>query len=536
MSKHSVLRVADYIFKFAIIFLSYVVTGLNGLSIGAVSGFATLVWFPSGISLAALLLGGYRFFPAVFLSAFFVNFLNGASLEVAFGIAVGNSLEALIGAYLLNKLRLNTRFSKISDVLKLVLVGAVFSTAISATIGVTTLFFGKVISSSSEYHRTWVTWWIGDMLSDLVVAPFILAWSKPKIKWVNISRFCEALLMAIVVLLASLLIFTRFFHYLSPYASLAYILYPILLWVALRFGPKEVTGAVMIISLISIWGTAHGFGPYGGGQNLSENLLLLQGFIGTVAATSLLLTAIIYEKNEHERRKDDFISIASHELKTPITTISSYLELLQKIGKKIKNDKVSLYVSKMDDQVKRLSSLVSNLLDVSKIQASKLILNKEKFYIDDLVADTIADLQKFHKFHKIILKETVHKRVFADKFRIAQVITNLITNAGKYSPKSNKIFIKIAPSDSKNVVVSVVDFGIGIDPKYKKYIFGRFSQIDIKMRPSFSGLGLGLYICNQIIKQHGGRIWVESQKGKGSTFSFELPVWVLDRKKHSKNG
>ncbi len=222
-----------------------------------------------------------------------------------------------------------------------------------------------------------------------------------------------------------------------------------------------------------------------------------------------------------EKQKDDFLAIASHELKTPITTLKAYTQILQQVFSE--NPKANLYLDKMSEQLNRLITLVNELLDVSRIESGKLRLNKEKFLLDDLLRDVTADLAHINKQHRIIVEGVTTTFVYADKYRISQVLINLISNAIKYSPKSDRVIVSLKEHPSE-VVVKIKDFGIGITKRDIALVFSKFFQANNKIRQSFAGLGLGLHISSEIIERHHGKIWVESTKGVGSTFYFSLPL------------
>lgn len=232
----------------------------------------------------------------------------------------------------------------------------------------------------------------------------------------------------------------------------------------------------------------------------------------------------ITERKEIEYRKDEFISIASHELKTPLTSLKGFAQLLNGIvSKNPKQQKIYHYVTKINEQVDRLSDLVNDLLDVSKIQSGKLDLKKEWFLIDGLIIEIASDMQETTATHIIETQLDAPKKICADKYRISQVLINLVSNAIKYSPQGKRVII-FSNSAQNGVEVAVQDFGIGIAKKDLNFVFEKFYQAKNKIRTSFAGLGLGLYISAEIIKRHHGRIWVESQKGVGSTFSFTIPT------------
>ncbi|MBX4210758.1 PAS domain-containing protein, partial [Candidatus Parcubacteria bacterium] len=228
-----------------------------------------------------------------------------------------------------------------------------------------------------------------------------------------------------------------------------------------------------------------------------------------------------------DQRKDEFISMASHELKTPVTTIKLYTELLQKI---VKEDKPSTYLTHMMDQLDRLAKLITDLLDLSKMQVGKLQFNKNYFDLVKLVRDTCEMIQKTTKKHTIVVRTKLRNKVWGDKDRIGQVVINLLTNAIKYSPQGDTIIVTVSQK-KKTAIMSVQDFGIGIEQGYKDKIFNRFYQGGSESGKTFPGLGIGLYLAKIIVENHGGTIDADSVLGKGSLFTVILP---LEPKKNEK--
>jgi signal transduction histidine kinase len=234
-----------------------------------------------------------------------------------------------------------------------------------------------------------------------------------------------------------------------------------------------------------------------------------------------LLEEIEFRK-EAERKKDEFISIASHELKTPLTSVKGYVQLLERSIDKGDTAAVKTRLYKVQDHIEKLNVLVADLLDISKIESGKLKFNKKYFAIDTLLDNIIEVMQQSHPDFKIIKTETVQQDIFADEMRVEQVIVNFITNAIKYSPSTHEIKISSRVCDEK-LYVSVKDFGIGMSKEHQKKVFGKFYRIE-ETSERFQGLGIGLYICQQIIQRHQGTIGVKSKPGEGSEFYFYLPL------------
>jgi two-component system CheB/CheR fusion protein len=240
----------------------------------------------------------------------------------------------------------------------------------------------------------------------------------------------------------------------------------------------------------------------------------------------------ITEMKKLEQRKDDFIKMASHELKTPITSINGYVQLLLNIYNEADEQRLNLSKSTVKSslntiakQVVKLTRLITELLDLSKIESGKLELHKTPFYLKDLVEETVQDVRQTASKHAILVHSEFDQKVWADKDRIGQVILNLLTNAIKYSPDSDNIEVYV--EGNKNcAMVKVKDYGIGIDKKDHNRIFERFYRVEGKKELTFPGFGIGLFIANEIIQRHDGNISVQSEKGKGSVFTITLPIEI----------
>jgi PAS domain S-box-containing protein len=233
-------------------------------------------------------------------------------------------------------------------------------------------------------------------------------------------------------------------------------------------------------------------------------------------------TLDISERKQIEKRKDEFIGIASHELKSPLTSLKGLTQILQKKYQNSTDTTLVSYLNKMDYQIKQLQNLVTSLLDVSVIQSGKIEYQFEKIAIDQLVIEAIENVQLNSDTHHIELIGQSGKNVLCDKHRIYQVMVNLLTNAIKYSPQAERVEVKIENTEKK-VMVSVTDFGIGIPSEHQHRIFDRFYRVGNKGKYVF-GLGLGLYISAEIIKRHHGEISLRSKREKGTTFYFSLPI------------
>jgi signal transduction histidine kinase len=277
------------------VFVAYFVTARLGLAIDAVSRFATLVWPPTGIALFVLLRFGYGLWPGVFAGAFAVNAVVGAPLPVAAGIALGNTLEAAVGTYLLRRVGFDDRLARVRDVVALILLAVATSTFVSAAIGVGSLLAGRVIQPAAVVS-TGIAWWLGDALGNLVVAPFLLVWSRPHRMNGRKLRSFEGLLALVVLTGCSLAALAGpipppFIPIVEPY-----VLFPFLTWAALRFTQAGATAATLVVSSVAIAATALRHGPFVT-STLSAGLLSLQVFMGVAAVMTLVLASAIRERD-----------------------------------------------------------------------------------------------------------------------------------------------------------------------------------------------------------------------------------------------
>jgi integral membrane sensor domain MASE1 len=263
----------SYSVRVGILFAIYFSTAKLGLMMDAVSGFATAVWPPTGISLVALAIFGYRLWPGIALGAFLVNVSVGAPPLVALGMAAGNTLEAVLGTYLLQRVvGFGPGLDRLRDVLGLVVLAAMLSTMLSATMGVSSGWLGGVIPWAN-YGKAWWTWWLGNMIGDLVLAPLLFVWAGRPHLSLPPRRVVEAGALLVSVVAVSLLVFGGMLA--TKITESPHILFPVLIWAGLRFGQPGAVTATFMISVIAIWGTAQGFGPFAG-EALNESLATAQ--------------------------------------------------------------------------------------------------------------------------------------------------------------------------------------------------------------------------------------------------------------------
>jgi len=234
------------------------------------------------------------------------------------------------------------------------------------------------------------------------------------------------------------------------------------------------------------------------------------------------MQAEIEFRKQAERKKDEFISIASHELKTPLTSVKGYMQLLGRSIEKGDLEKVKNHLAKAQVQLEKLNELIADLLDISKIESGKLKFNKKHFIMDQLLDNVTDIIRQSNPEFSIVRKGKAAEEIYADEMRIEQVILNFLTNAIKYAPGTQEVQINLNIKDGE-LYLGVRDYGIGIAPSQQKLVFDKFYRVE-ETAIHFQGLGIGLYISAEIIRRHGGKIGVKSALGEGSEFYFIIPV------------
>ncbi len=498
--------------------VAYVLLGRLGLSIEPVNAFATLVWPPTGIALAALVLYGYRYWPSVALGAVIVNLWTGAPVPVALLIGAGNTLEALAGAYALRRIPgFRSSLDRLQDVLGLVFFGAVLSTAVSATIGSLSLLLGRIITPGG-FGTTWRAWWLGDSIGDLIVAPLILTWGDRSV--VSFERRAEAATLALLLLAGSLFLFE------ITSDGMVSLLSPLLVWAAIRFGQRGAPRAMLLVSMIAIWATARGHGPFVR-ATIPESLFHLQLYTAVTAATFLVLGAVVAERGRVQEElarslaaKDEFFAALSHELRTPLTPVLAISSVLEKSSELSARTRTQMQVVRRNAELE--ARLIDDLLDLTRIARGKLGLERQAVSLEEAL-DHVAEICRDEAAVRGVTLEredaTKGTLVLADPTRLRQIFWNLVKNAIKFTPRGGRVRLAAFAASEGRVAVDVSDTGIGIEPGEIRRIFQPFRQA-VAGR---GGLGLGLAIAKELVEAHGGTLSaVSGGSGRGATFRVEL--------------
>jgi signal transduction histidine kinase len=521
------MTAADLI-RVAAVAVAYIAAGKLGLSLAFVNASASAVWAPTGIAIAAILLLGRPAAIGVFIAAFIVNVTTAGSAATSFVIAVGNTLEGLIGAWLIREACGGlAAFERIQDVFRFAVV-AVAAPLVSATIGVTALALGGFADWSS-YPEIWLTWWLGDVSGALIVAPLIIIWSRWERSF-EPGGLLEFLGLSVIAIAIGALLFLGLQPLSTAHAPIAFVTFPLLAFAAYRYGPRGASLFVAVFSVIAAWGTLQGYGPFVRSTQ-NESLLFLQSFMAVAALTSLTLAAadlqrrradvaLRHVEQERVRERDEFLSIAAHELRTPITSLQLAAQFaLRRVATGATGSQIAKPLQTIDLQAAKLSRLVSQLLDNVRLDAGRLTIKRELVDLGDLVQGVAEEVRTMNERADVRVDAT-HATATVDALRIEQVVRNLIDNAVKFSPNGGPIEVSVTAAD-EHVRISVRDRGVGIAPEDRATLFQRYQHAHGKDRSG--GLGLGLFVSREIVERHGGTIEAEHPADGGTRMIVTLP-------------
>jgi len=392
---------------------------------------------------------------------------------------------------------------------------------VSASVGALSLYAGKVVTAD-HVLETWRAWWLGDATGDLLIAPLLLAWvarptstsGKPR------RRTVELVALALSLVGASLLVFGTRMAADHAFAQ-SYVLFPLLIWASIRFDLRVSTTATLVVSLVAVWGTARGGGPFVHAR-LATSLFFLQVFMAVVSVTMLLLSAAISERNRAVAAREWVLAAVSHDLKNPLQMIGLSV---QSLDRALASEKESArrHVANVQAAADRMTSLVRDLLDYASIEAGRFSIAPQTTSARALVEVAIDHTRVLAESKSQAIHATIASNeptLSCDVQRVVQVLVNLVDNSIKYSPKGSDINITVDDADGW-VRFAVTDMGPGIAPDDAKHVFEPYWRSARSSKTG--GTGLGLVIARTIVEAHGGQIWLSGRAGTGATFSFSLP-------------
>ncbi len=461
-----------------ILTLVYFAVGKLSLQLAFVHPNASAVWPPAGIALAALLVFGYRTWPAIFLGAFLVNVTTAGNIGTSLCIATGNTLEAVCGAWLVNQFAGGTRiFDRAQDVFKFALA-VIVSTAVSPPFAVTSLAVGG-FADWANYRAIWLTWWLGDATGALVMAPLLILWSIGP-KWrLNPKRHLEVGLLLLVLLMLGEAVFGGWFPITARNYPISFICGPIVIWTAFRFSQRETATGIFILSAIAIWGTLQGFGPFVM-ETENQSLLIAQTSTAVLAITALALAAGMAERRRAEaaieqqkaaveaanRTKDNFLAMLSHELRTPLTPVIAALDVLESVPSQSEDSKASLAMIRRNVELE--SQLIDDLLDLTRIAKDKLQLKFDQIDAHRAISN-VAEICRMEANARRLrvylnLRAGAH-HVTADVTKFQQIIWNLLKNAIKFTNENGEITISSSNPSPQVLTIIVGTQELASNPK-----------------------------------------------------------------------
>jgi signal transduction histidine kinase len=520
----------------AVLALVYFVAGKLALKLAFLHASASPVWPPTGIALAALLLLGYRAWPAIFIGAFLVNATTVGSIATSLGIATGNTLEALCGAWLVNHFAGGLHvFDRPQNVFKFA-GAAILSTIVSPTFGLTSLALGG-FADWANYGTIWMTWWLGDFAGALVVAPLILLWSTaPPRRWTRRDAVEVGVLLFLLFAVTEA-VFGGWISVSARNYPISFICGPIVIWTAFRFTQRETATGIFLLSAIAIWGTLHGFGPFSM-QTENQSLITLQAWTAVLTITAMALSSAMAEHRRAQatleqqksaveaanRTKDNFLAMLTHELRTPLTPVLAALDMLEREPGSSQDAKSALAMARRNVELE--GQLIDDLLDLTRIAKHKLQLKFDSLDAHETIANVAeicraeADARQLHL--QLHLRAGAHY-VSADTAKFQQIIWNLLKNAIKFTPAHGDITISSTNPEPQLLAIGVRDTGVGIDSEIMELIFNPFEQGERSFQQRYGGLGLGLAISKSLAQAHGGTLTAKSEgRDRGSTFVLSM--------------
>ena len=522
----------------------YFALAKGGLALASIHPSATPIWPPTGVALAAVLLWGYRTWPAIFMAAVIVNATTAGSVATAIAIATGNSLEAVVGAYLINRWSsgCNT-FSTPNSVAKFALICFVIATPISASIGLTSLATAGYIERTN-FANAWVTWWLGDVTGALVIAPVIVLWASSHYHAFNRNEFLETVGVLATAAAVGLIAFSPLIEQTPSRDPLGFLAILPMLWAALRRGPRDTATVALVLAGITIWGTLTGGGPFTT-ADLNVSFLLVLMFLISITVPSLLLSAdvdvrkkaeeslrraqIDLERKVAERTqelelanaaKSRFLAMASHDLRQPLHALGLFVAQLRtplKSGERTKT------IERVDATRKEMDEMFNSLLDISRLDAGILTPKITEFPIARLLQkiETRFDQATREKGLRLRVRRS-DAWVRSDAMLLERILLNLVSNAVRYTLRGG--IIVGCRRRGEMLCIEVWDSGPGIPEDQKQNIFGEFFQLPAPERNRYGGLGLGLAIVDRLRLLLNHQIDLASTVGRGSRFAILVPM------------
>jgi signal transduction histidine kinase len=522
----------------------YFALAKGGLALASIHASATPIWPPTGVALAAVLLWGYRAWPAIFTAAVIANATTAGSVATAIAIATGNSLEAVVGAYLINRWSsgCNT-FSTPNSVAKFALICFVIATPISASIGLTSLATAGYIERTN-FANAWVTWWLGDVTGALVIAPVIVLWASSHYHAFNRNEYLETIGVLATAAAIGLIAFSPLIEQTPSRDPLGFLVILPMLWAALRRGPRDTATVALVLAGFTIWGTLTGGGPFTT-ADLNVSFLLVLMFLISITVPSLLLSADVEVRKRGEERlrraqielerkvaertqelelanaaKSRFLAMASHDLRQPLHALGLFVAQLRT---PLRSGERTRTIELVDATRREMDEMLNSLLDMSRLDAGILIPTITEFPIARLLQKIETTFDQATRETGLCLRvRRSDAWVRSDAMLLERILLNLVSNAVRYTLRGG--IIVGCRRRGQMLRIEVWDSGPGIPEDQKQNIFGEFFQLAARDRNRYGSMGLGLAIVDRLRLLLNHPIDLASTVGRGSRFAILVPM------------
>ncbi len=524
---------------------AYYACGKLGLSMAFFNASASPVWPPTGLALAVLLWRGRRLWPGVFVGAFLVNITTQGSLPVTLGIAAGNSFEALLAAWFVCRFANGLKaFESTRGAFRFILLAALISTTVSPTIGVTSLCLGG-FGSWADYGTIWLTWWLGDMVSNLIIAPLLVVWMAGPLRRPKQSQVLESAGLLCLIVFVGEIVFLGKSVLGQGHRPLEFLCVPPLLWAAFRFGARGAISSAFAISALALWGTLRGLGPFAR-SDPNESLLLLQAFMGAVTMTALVLGLVVSERKRAEmalaQNRDELENVVrertaklsesvaeleafsysiTHDLRAPLRAMQNFAAMLEEDYQDILPPSGLDYSRRIREASRRMDQLINDSLSYSCVVREERPL--QAVDLGQLLRGIVETYPNLQPLHADIELQINGLRVLGNQSGLTQCFSNLLGNAVKFVSPGIRPHVRVrAENKAAGVRIWVEDNGIGIPVSAQTKLFGMFQRLH--HQHEYPGTGIGLAIVRKAVERMNGKVGVESEPGQGSRFWVELPL------------
>lgn len=528
-----------FLLRLLVFAFTYAVLAKLILTFFANTSSITVAWIPGGLAFAFLIRGSLNYWPGVFVGALAAGLMVGHGMALAIAIAVGNTLEPLLGAYALRRLaKFDQNLLQPRDFLMLVLIGCLSAFA-SATIGPTALLWADILSPNNLFSSM-VQWWQGDAFGIIMFTPALLVWKKIPMHWFAKKRCCETVFWIGLSFLFGQIIFLDWFANYFSFINDGYWMFLFVSWGAVKFGTR---GALLNITMILIQGLMSASLHIGYFATTIPDHPLASFWLYMITLTFVgILVALVNKerdraqtflrKNEKElqraksdaekanRAKSTFLSHMSHELRTPLNAIIGFSDLL--LSDELRQDQ-HMYVEKIAQGGKHLLAVINEILDQAAVESGTIAVNLKVVAVKPLITDCIALMQPLALESQLTIVNTITKDFYAiaDPLHLKKIIINLISNAIKYNRPNGSVTLSCQSTDV--VKLAIADTGIGLNTDQLEHLFTPFDRLE-HQGSRIEGTGIGLSICKQLAAALNGTIAVSSTRGQGSIFSLTIPL------------